>query len=99
MLFKKNSKTIVGTHDFDQYFRHLYVKYFNRAIRDKKSYEKIRKCIVEKQNKFPEDHDFTIALYGLDDGIKETKMHTDANYYPCIDALLSKIGIAEKSPI
>lgn len=100
-LKSKDGKVIVGTHDFEQYYEHIYAKYLNRAIRDRDSFLKIQKMIIEKKEKHPEDFDFVIALAALDAVEKGEfkEMNTNAKLYPSIQKILDNLGITEKSPL
>lgn len=89
----------IGKHDFEQFYRHLYVKYYNRAIRDAKSYEKILTNLESKVLANPNDHDFKVALIGFVDGKGKDAMYTDAGFYPDISDRLSALGTQEKAPI
>ena len=100
-LKSKDGKAIVGVHDFDQYYKHIYVKYLNRAIRDRESFLKIHEMIAEKKRNYPEDFDFTIALAALDAVQKGDfkEMNTNAKLYPSIGKVLDELGIVEKSSL
>lgn len=97
---KDCKKLIVGLHDFDQYYKHIYAKYYNRAVRDRKSYQKIYGMIEEKRKNNPDDYDFIIALRAMEDANKELgHMNTDASKYRDITPLLEELGIREKEPL
>lgn len=100
-LKSKDGKAVIGTHDFEQYYEHIYAKYLNRAIRDRDSFLKIQKMIIEKKEKHPEDFDFVIALAALDAVEKGEfkEMNTNAKLYPSIRKILDNLGITEKSPL
>lgn len=92
-------KLEVGTHDFEQYYKHIFVKYYNRAVRDMKSYDKIRQCVASKAEKYPEDKDFLVALRGLEAGRGQVTMRLDASAYPDVTNLLASMGLTEKRPL
>ncbi|KAF3363358.1 hypothetical protein PHSC3_000045 [Chlamydiales bacterium STE3] len=86
----------VGLHDYEQYYSHIYVKYYRRAVRQKAFIPEIIDLIVRRRNQNPEDLDFAVALYGLYEGEGKEEIITDANFYPKIEDLL---GIKEKEPL
>lgn len=97
---KLNSKVPpVATHDFDQFYRHIYVKYFNRAVRDSKVYQKIRNGILKKLEECPSDTDFVVALRGMEDGCGKSEMKTDSSCYPDVARLLEELKLQEKQPL
>lgn len=100
-LTSKNAKKIVGEHDFDQYYQHVYAKYYNRAVRDRSSFNKIYQMIEKKQQANPDDYDFVIALRAMENASKQglCLMNTDASCYPNIQPLLEELGIQEKEPL
>ena len=93
-------KLIFGLHDFDQYYKHIYAKYYNRAVRDQKVFQKIYNMIQSKQQENPEDHDFVIALRAMRDAQNPSAtMNTDAQQYTDITPILTELGIKEKEPL
>lgn len=98
---KDCKKIIVGKHDFEQYYKHIYAKYYNRAVRDHKSYDKIYRMIEIKWQANPKDYDFLIALKGMEHArnSKSATMKTDADQYFNITDLLETLGIKEKEPL
>lgn len=99
-LSKINAKSPpIGTHDFEQFFSHLYVKYYNRAVRDAKSYEKILRNLNQKALDFPNDPDFRVVLAGLLEGNGKAEMQTDSSRYPDTSDVLLRLGLAEKTSI
>lgn len=95
-----NEKTIItGLHDFEQWYKDIYVKYFNRGIKDKKCIEKIYICLDEKRLHNPDDMDYIIAIKGLLDSREYNEMFFDWKKYPNINTILKDIGIKEKEPL
>ncbi|MGK5594162.1 MAG: hypothetical protein ACSNEK_02240 [Parachlamydiaceae bacterium] len=86
----------VGLHDYEQYYSHIYVKYYRRAIRQAAFIPQIIDLIVRRRSQDPNDLDFAVALYGLYEGQGKKEAITDANLYPRIQDLL---GMPEKQPL
>jgi hypothetical protein len=99
------SKIIVGTHDYEQYYSHLFIKYHNRAMRDHKSYSKIQEMILKKQQVNPNDFDYIVALEGFNYGYQEynrtskIRMLGQVSDFPNFQELYAKWGITEKGPL
>ena len=88
---------LVGLHDYEQYYSHIYVKYFRRAVRQPTYIpELIDRILKRRMDQPPSDLDYTVALYGLYAGQGKTETYTDARHYPKIEDVL---GIAEKLPL
>lgn len=96
-LSQDKSRLVVGLHDFEQYYRDLYAKYFRRALRRPHEAEALRSLIEERKHYFsPEDRDFEVVLKGLNDGMgAKTIPSFDARNYKKIDELMP---IVEKTP-
>lgn len=97
-LKSKNAKKIVGIHDHEQYYRHIYAKYYNRAVRDYKHFDKIYNMIKVKREEYPNDYDFVIALKAMEDARNDdlATMNTDASTYTDISDYLDQLGLEEK---
>lgn len=98
-LSSKDEKSVVGTHDFDQYYAHIFAKYFNRAVRDNKKLTDMQHSMQIKLGVNPDDHDFKVALAGLEAGAKIGIAETNADKYPSAEATMLALGIREKEPI
>lgn len=86
----------VGLHDYEQYYFHIYNKYYRRAVRQAEYIPEIINLILERRMQHQEDLDFAVALYGLHDGEGKKEVITDARLYPKIEDLL---GMPEKPPL
>lgn len=86
----------VGLHDYEQYYSHIYTKYYRRAVRQKEYIPEIIQLILERRMQHQDDLDFAVALFGLHEGEGKTEVVTDAKQYPRIEDL---IGIPEKPPL
>lgn len=83
-LVHEKSHFVVGLHDFEQYYRDLYAKYFRRAQRRKHEAEMLIHILEERKTYYSkDDQDFTVALKGLHDGI-----HSSVSNQPLFDAQL-----------
>jgi hypothetical protein len=91
----------MGQHDFEQYYGHILAKYYNRGIKDAKSFEKIWRMIEEKAERDPEDDDFKVALEGLSmaKGKDPDDMALDLRKYPDPRSVFTKLGIVEKDSL
>lgn len=91
-LAHEKSQFIVGLHDFEQYYRDLYAKYFRRAKRRKHEAEMLIHVLEERKKYYSkEDQDFAVALKGLHDGIQANislKPLFDARHYQKIEEIL-----------
>lgn len=88
-LICEKSPMIVGLHDFEQYYRDLYSKYFRRALRRKHEAEMLIEVIEQRKTYFPDDLDFNVVLKGLRDGVKaESTPLFDARKYPKIEEVM-----------
>jgi hypothetical protein len=85
-LYSDNASLKVGIHDYEQWSNDVYVKYYNRGIRDQAYLKKIRAMITEKKISKPEDVDYDIAIMGLDDSIGKTysEMLFDWEKFPTV---------------
>lgn len=91
---------IVGVHEFEQYYRHIYIKHFNRIVKSKQeNRDSLMARLSQWELMHPEDPDFRIALEGCKDGLRGSSVITDANRYPAIDELLERFQLREKLPI
>jgi hypothetical protein len=100
----------LGIHDYEQLYRHIYLKMRLRARRqleidtgenDAAPFREHCRLHAERG-----DHDFTVALWGLDDGTADSRARASsspapANYdwyapQPELDARLLAAGLAEK---
>jgi hypothetical protein len=88
----------VGSHDFEQYYGHIYAKYLNRGGRDWQAVKKIRIGIEGRQQKFPGDLDYAVALAGLDASIAGMVI-TNADKYPPAETIIESLGTEEKKPL
>lgn len=86
----------VGTHDFDQYYNHIYIKYYRKAVLTPEKIPQIIDAILQNRAKTKNDLDFALALYGLYSGDGQTETFQDASLYPAIDQLMP---VKEKAPI
>lgn len=86
----------VGLHDYEQYYSHIYNKYYRRAVRQAEYIPEIINLILERRMQYQDDLDFAVALYGLHDGEGKKEVITDARLYPKIEDLL---GMPEKPPL
>lgn len=83
-LIHEKSQFVVGLHDFEQYYRDLYAKYFRRALRRKNEAEMLINILEERKRYYSkDDQDFAVALKALHDGI-----HSNASDQPLFDARL-----------
>jgi hypothetical protein len=98
-MYAKNEPA--GRHDFEQFYRHVYVKYYNRAIRDAKALAEIKASIGEKLEGDPSDMDFAVALAGLDAGAgrPELDIRLDWGAYPDAFPVMAKLGLSEKATL
>lgn len=99
-LVHEKSAFVVGLHDFEQYYRDLYAKYFRRALRRKHEAEMLIHILEERRKYYSkEDQDFAVALKALHDGIisKVTDQPLfDARHYRKIEEILP---ISEKDAL
>lgn len=98
LKYKSNS-LVVGLHDYEQYYKDLYAKYYRRALRRKGEAEMLKAVIEARKAYFPGDKDFEVVLKGLSDGIKadrESFPLFDAKNYPPIESLMP---LSEKLPL
>lgn len=97
-LVERNHFSPVGFHDFEQYYAHIYVKYFRKAIQSASFVPEIIDRILQNRMKkeAEKDLDFAVALFGLYNGSGKTEVYTDARNYPTIDKVFT---IQEKAPI
>lgn len=97
-LEERNHFMPVGLHDFEQYYAHIYVKYFRKAVQNPRHIPEIIDRILQNRMKkeSEEDLDFAVALFGLYSGSGKTEYYTDARNYPKIDQVFA---IKEKAPI
>lgn len=93
------SKVKVGFHDYEQYYYHIYIKYYNRATRDNKSYDKIYKMIKEKQENNPQDKDFQVALAGMEEAQKTLNEKGKIHMWLQVKDYPSKQYVLEKNKI
>ena len=88
----EKSHFIVGLHDFEQYYRDLYAKYFRRARRRRHEAEMLIHILEERQKYYSkDDQDFAVALKALHDGLNTTasnKSLFDARLYQKIEEIL-----------
>lgn len=96
------SKTLVGLHDYEQYYRDLYRKMFVRALKYK---DRIDYMASVFRAHYRQDDDYKAMLWGLVDGL----IHRNAGHtYAVLDvefyrersaAALEMIGLTEKDPL
>lgn len=98
----------VGVHDFEQHLRHVYVKMRLRARRETaddggRGFAAYRAFVAGRAN--AGEPDFTVALWGLDDG-RVDSLHPDApaqyDWAEQADALaprLAAAGLGERPPL
>lgn len=93
------SSLVVGLHDYEQYYKDLYAKYYRRAHRRKYEAGPLKHVIEARKSFFLGDKDFDVVLKGLSDGIvSDLKPFPlfNAQYYPSIETLLP---LNEKLPL
>lgn len=99
-LFSKDDKSkTVGAHDYGQYYSHIYTKYYNRAVRDYKAYERIMSCLREKLEANPGDHDYPVAIAGMEAGKGKKSMRLHESLYLDATPVLHALGTEEKKTI
>lgn len=86
----------VGLHDYEQYYNHIYVKYYRQAVRQPAFIPEIIERILQRRMEYVEDLDFVVALFGLYSGEGKTETYTDSRLYPKIEEVM---GVQEKAPI
>lgn len=86
----------VGLHDYEQYFKHIYVKYFRKAVYQSSFIPEMIDRILQRRMESSEDLDFVVALYGLYSGEGKSDTYTDASHYPTIEEVMD---IKEKLPL
>lgn len=89
----------IGQHDYEQYYCHIYNKYYNRAVRDHKYFDKIYGCLQRKKDSNPDDYDFPVAIAGMEKGKGKTDMRLDHESYLGVSSVLSGIGVTEKEAV
>ena len=92
-------KQEIGTHDYHQYYKHIYVGASN--LSKKMKYGRVEKIqVLERKMLFePNDMDYKIAWEGLIMEAEVEQVCTHNRQYPSVDHLLKKYGIEEKSPL
>jgi hypothetical protein len=88
--------TVVGIHDFEQFYRDIYRKAFVHANKHQYSLPNMVTCWKRLGKK---DGDYRIALRGLYDGLMSldvTKIDTDA-YPQDLHLILEEFGLSEKN--
>ncbi|HBS28175.1 MAG TPA: hypothetical protein DEB06_01705 [Phycisphaerales bacterium] len=88
---------VLGLHDFEQSFRHLYIKMLLRA-RKTGQIDPLRARLARLA---PDHPDLRVALWGLDDAPSHAatrEFDWDAPY-PALDAHLRDAGLREKNPL
>lgn len=91
-LLHEKSHFVVGLHDFEQYYRDLYAKYFRRALRRKHEAEMLIHILEERRKYYSkDDSDFAVALKALHDGQSSNSADRplfDARLYQKIEEIL-----------
>lgn len=93
------SSLVVGLHDYEQYYRDLYAKFYRRAQRRREEAEQLITVLEARRVYFPNDPDFEVALKGLKEGMKGEKALFslfDARTYPPIEQVMP---LLEKLPL
>ena len=93
LLIVNNSRE-VGLHDYEQYYNHLYVKYYRRAIRWPEYIAANLAAVEQLRYLHPDDLDLEVVLESLKAGMGKKEVPFDARLYPSIEQLM---GISEKS--
>lgn len=91
-LAHEKSHFIVGLHDFEQYYRDLYAKYFRRARRRSHEAEMLIHILEERKKYYSkDDQDFTVAIKALHDGLNSNTSNQtlfDARLYQKIEKIM-----------
>lgn len=88
--------SIVGTHDYEQYYSHIFAKYYRLALREKQNISEIAFQIAKRRLLHGDDLDFAVAVYGLYEGENKEEAPYDARKYPKINEITS---LQEKEPL
>jgi hypothetical protein len=86
----------VGLHDYEQFYNHLYIKYYRRAIRWPQFIPTTLANIRKRHFFHPKDLDFDVVWAGYRAGIGQKEVPFDARLYPSIKDLM---GLEEKEPL
>lgn len=96
-LIHKSASLIAGLHDFEQYYKDLYAKFFRRAQRRPQELKMLIETILLRKQYFPNDPDFEVVLKGLEDGSSaKNSAPFDARLYQEIHTIMP---LREKSAI
>lgn len=89
-LIHEISPLIVGLHDYEQYYRDLYAKYYRRALRRSYEVPMLLEIIEARRRYFPqEDKDFDVVLRALQEGLKGKEIPPfDARSYRNIEDVM-----------
>ncbi len=89
-----------GLHDYEQFYKHIYIKYYNIAVKSSPTHvDNVLALLKSDKKKNPKDFDYDFAIEGLIKGRGQDEAVTDARLYPSVDFFLKKLGIEEKAPI
>ncbi len=90
----------VGSHDFEQYYAHLYVKNINRCVRmDEVSRQGFLEKFTGLVERVPDNPDYQVSYRGFLEGFNRQRVVTDKNRYPDVGPLLEELGLVEKGPL
>lgn len=97
-LKMEKSSLVTGLHDFEQYYRDLYAKYFRRVLRRREEAPVLRQVIEERRRFFlPDDRDFDVVLKAIENALAAKERPAtlfDARLYPTIETIMK---LQEKS--
>lgn len=91
------SNITIGSHMEDQYYHTIYNAIRNRIIKSSDTNKKkILKESKKNVKKYPDDHEYQVALIAIRDGLKNKTYHSSKSDYIDISQILSKLKIQEK---
>lgn len=88
--------TVIGLHDYHQYYSHIYIKMFNRVRRSRSTPLLAKRFHALASN----DDDLKAAMAGLEDGVKDENRSrlVWTHDFPDINARVSRLGLTEHGP-
>jgi len=91
--------TVVGLHDYEQYYKDIYRKCFIQAHKHSYLMERLFDPLWQRES--ANEPDFKVAMSGLEDGQVHTdEVKIDVSSFPVqIEALLADADLSERGPI